>query len=61
MATLAPRRLARMAESLGALRLIEPPNETPGLRISLMVLRERLSEPALAWMHDLLVEVGTAV
>jgi DNA-binding transcriptional LysR family regulator len=61
MATLAPRRLARMAESLGALRLIEPPNETPGLRISLMVLRERLSEPALAWMHDLLVEVGIAV
>ena len=61
MATLAPRRLARMAESLGALRLIEPPHETPALRIGLMVLRERLSEPALAWMHDLLAEVGAAV
>lgn len=61
MATLAPRRLGQMAESLGALRLIEPPHETPALRISLMVLRERLSEPALAWMHELLVEVGTAV
>lgn len=61
MATLAPRRLGQMAESLGALRLIEPPHETPALRISLMMLRERLSEPALAWMHDLLVEVGIAV
>lgn len=61
MATLAPRRLGQMAEGLGALRLIEPPHETPDLRISLMVLRERLSEPALAWMHDLIVEVGTAL
>jgi DNA-binding transcriptional LysR family regulator len=61
MATLAPRRLGQMAESLGALRLIEPPHETPDLHISLMVLRERLSEPGLAWMHDLIVEVGTAL
>ena len=59
MATLVPRRLGRMSEQLGALRLIEPPHPTPDLRVSLMALRERLGEPALAWMHDLLVEVGT--
>jgi DNA-binding transcriptional LysR family regulator len=60
MATLVPRRLGLVSERLGYLRLIEPPHPTPDLSVSLMALRERLNEPALAWMHDLLVEVGRA-
>ena len=60
MATLVPRRLGRVSEKLGYLRLIEAPHPTPDLRVSLLALRERLAEPALAWMHALLAEVGTA-
>lgn len=61
MATLVPRRLALMSERLGALALIEPPHPTPQLAISLMALRERLAEPAIAWMHALLRDVAAEV
>lgn len=61
MATLVPRRLGQVSEKLGYLRMIEPPHPTPDLKVSLLALRERLAEPALAWMHELLAEVGTAV
>lgn len=61
MATLAPRRLGQMSERFGALRLIEPPHATPDLRVSLMLLKERASEPALTWMHGLLLEVAAEV
>jgi DNA-binding transcriptional LysR family regulator len=61
LATLIPRRLARLAERSGALSLIEPPHPTIAFHMSLTVLRDRLNEPALAWMHRLLVGVAGEV
>jgi len=58
MAALIPRRLGRIIERQGAIRLIEPPHPTPDLNLSVVMLREREAEPAMAWMRDLLSEVG---
>jgi DNA-binding transcriptional LysR family regulator len=61
MATLLPRRLAKMSENLGALALIEPPHPTPDLQMSILMLRERRNEPALAWLHDMIVEIASGL
>lgn len=58
MATLLPRRLGVRSQALGALKLIEPPHPAPGWAVSLLTLRERRSEPALAWLHDQIVEIA---
>lgn len=58
MITLVPRRLGLMSEQLGALRLIDPPYPVSGWRAALLTLRERRSEPALAWLHDLIVDLA---
>jgi len=52
MATLIPRRLALLSAQGGRVRLIDPPYESPSVDVSLLYLRERLAEPAIAWMHD---------
>ena len=59
MAALIPRRLGLISQRAGLLRLIEPPHATMEVRMSLMGLRERLNEPAMAWMKGLLIEVGS--
>lgn len=54
MITLIPRRLAQMSAQSGRLKLIEPPYPSPSVEISLVYLKERLVEPAVAWMRDLI-------
>ena len=49
-----------MSQNMGILRLIEPPHPSVKVRMSLMSLRERRNEPALAWMRDQILEVGRA-
>lgn len=52
MATLIPRRLALLSAQGGRVQLIDPPYESPSVDVSLLYLRERMAEPAIAWMHD---------
>jgi DNA-binding transcriptional LysR family regulator len=54
MATLIPRRLALLSKQGGRIELIEPPYESPSVDVTLLYLRERLAEPAVAWMRDLI-------
>jgi DNA-binding transcriptional LysR family regulator len=53
MAALIPRRLARFSADIGQLRIVEPSREAPTVDLSLLVLRDRLAEPAIAWMRGL--------
>jgi DNA-binding transcriptional LysR family regulator len=57
MATLVPRRLAR-SWTAGRLKLIDPPYPSPQVDIALILLRDRLEEPAIAWMRALLHAVA---
>lgn len=61
MATLIPRRLALMSAQVGRVKLIDPPYESPAVDVSLLYLRERLAEPAIAWMRDLIRNVAAAL
>jgi DNA-binding transcriptional LysR family regulator len=54
MATLIPRRLALLSAQSGRLALIEPPYESPAVDITLLFLKERLADPAIAWMRDVI-------
>ncbi|MGH6965222.1 MAG: LysR family transcriptional regulator [Phenylobacterium sp.] len=54
MAALIPRRLALMSAQSGKVNLIEPPYASPAVDLTLMFLKERLAEPAIAWMRDLI-------
>jgi len=61
MATLIPRRLAMLSAQSGRVQLIEPPYDSPSVDVSLLYLTERLAEPAVAWMRDLIVSVAAAL
>jgi DNA-binding transcriptional LysR family regulator len=61
MAALIPRRLALLSAARGTLKLIEPPYDSPPVEVGLIFLRERLSEPPIAWMRDLLRDVARAI
>lgn len=61
MAALIPRRLAHLGVESGRLALIEPPYASPEVELALLYLRERLSEPAIAWMRGLLREIAAEV
>lgn len=52
MATLIPRRLALLSAQGGRVKLIDPPYESPTVDVTLLYLKERLAEPAIAWMRD---------
>ena len=54
MAALIPRRLALLSAQSGKVMLIEPPYESPAVDLTLLFLKERLAEPAIAWMRDLI-------
>lgn len=54
MAALIPRRLALMSAQSGRVKLIDPPYESPNVDLTLMFLKERLAEPAIAWMRDVI-------
>jgi DNA-binding transcriptional LysR family regulator len=61
MAALIPRRVASMSAAGGRLALIEPPYPSPQVDVTLMFLRDRLSEPAVAWMREQLHAVAAVV
>ncbi len=61
MAALIPRRLAMLSAQRGFIQLVEPPYPAAPIELSLLTLRDRLADPAIAWMHDLLCEVGREV
>ena len=61
MATLIPRRLALLSAQGGRVRLIDPPYESPAVDVSLLYLKERLAEPAIAWMRDLIRGVAAGL
>jgi DNA-binding transcriptional LysR family regulator len=52
MAALIPRRLALLSAQSGRVKLIDPPYESPTVDLTLLFLKERLAEPAIAWMRD---------
>ena len=52
MAALIPRRLALFSAQSGRVKLIDPPYESPTVDVTLLFLKERLAEPAIAWMRD---------
>jgi DNA-binding transcriptional LysR family regulator len=61
MATLIPRRLALLSAQSGRVRLIEPPYESPSVDVSLLYLKDRLAEPAIVWMRDLIRAVAATL
>ena len=61
MAALIPRRLALLSAQGGRVKLIEPPYASPTVDVSLLFLKERLAEPAIAWMRDLIRTVAAAI
>lgn len=61
MVTLIPRRLALLSAQSGRLKLIEPPYPSPAVDISLVFLKERLVEPAITWMRDLIRSTAAAI
>lgn len=58
MAALIPRRLAELAAQNGRTVLIEPPHPSPAVEVTLLYLKERLNEPAIAWMRELIGAVA---
>ena len=61
MATLIPRRLAQLSAQGGRVMLIEPPYESPPVDMSLLYLKDRLADPAIAWMRDLIRSVAASL
>jgi DNA-binding transcriptional LysR family regulator len=61
MAALVPRRLALMSAQTGFLAMIEPPYPSPTVDVGLLYLRERLAEPGIHWMRDLVRQVAREV
>lgn len=61
MATLIPRRLAALSAQGGRVRLIEPPYKSPAVDVSMLYLKERLAEPAIVWMRDLIRSVAATI
>jgi len=61
MITLIPRRLAQLSAQSGRLKLIEPPYPSTPVDIGLIYLKERMAEPAIAWMRDLIRKVAATI
>ncbi|WP_297693388.1 LysR family transcriptional regulator [Phenylobacterium sp.] len=61
MATLMPRRLAQVSAQSGRISLIEAPYPSPAVEVALLYLKERLNEPAVAWMRGLIDELAAAL
>jgi DNA-binding transcriptional LysR family regulator len=61
MAALIPRRLAEMSAQSGFLAMVRPPYKSPTVELNLLCLRERMAEPAQAWMHSLLTDIASGL
>jgi DNA-binding transcriptional LysR family regulator len=58
MAALIPRRFALLSAQSGRLALIEPPYETPPVDVTLLYRKDRLAEPPMAWMREVLSDAA---
>jgi DNA-binding transcriptional LysR family regulator len=58
MAALIPQRLAALSAQSGFLAMLRPPYPSPEVTVNLICLRERLADPAMAWMHGLIIGVA---
>ena len=61
MVTMIPRRLAQVWAQGGRLTLIEPPYASPMVGISLLYLKDRLAEPAIAWLRDVIRSTAASI
>jgi DNA-binding transcriptional LysR family regulator len=61
MTVLVPRRLALASVMSGRFAMIEPPYESPTLELTLIYLKDRLVEPAIAWMRQLIRETARSI
>ena len=52
MATLIPRRPAALSAQGGRVKLVEPPYDSPPVDIGIVYLKDRLADPAIAWLRD---------
>jgi DNA-binding transcriptional LysR family regulator len=59
--TLVPERLAKLSAAGGRLALIDPPYTSPKVELALLYLRERLVEPAVAWMREVIRTTAASV
>ena len=61
MATLIPRRLALLSAQGGRVKLVEPPYDSPPVDIGVVYLKDRLADPAIAWLRDQTRAVAAAL
>ena len=54
-------RFALLSAQSGRVKLIEPPYESPAVDVSLLYLQDRLAEPAIVWMRDLIRTVAASL
>lgn len=58
MAATIPRGLALRSAQSGRLAFIDPPYDAPEVSLQLVAMRERLNDPAIRWMRDLITEAA---
>ena len=61
MAALIPRRLAALSTQSGILRMVEPPYPSPQVDLGMLYLTDRIADPAIAWMRELLRSVAGGI
>jgi len=61
MAALIPRRFALLSAQSGRLALIEPPYESAAVDVTLLYRKDRLAEPPVTWMRELLIEAAATI
>lgn len=61
MAALLPARMAKLTKQSGLLRVLETPYVSPHVELGLIYLSDRLADPAMVWMRDLLRQVAAEV
>jgi DNA-binding transcriptional LysR family regulator len=61
MATLIPRRLALLSAQVGRVKIIDPPYDSPPVDIGVVFLKDRLADPAMAWLREQIRAVADAL
>jgi DNA-binding transcriptional LysR family regulator len=61
MAALIPARLAHFSAQSGFIAMIQPPYSSPTVELNLLSLSERMNEPAMKWLFDLITEIAAAI
>ncbi len=61
MVALIPERLALQTAQSGFLATVQPPYPSPQVELNLLALKERMNEPAMKWMHALIMETAATL